>query len=208
MQKAANHSLQATATRRRCGVWAMPTGVRLPCGSRRLSGWLCLSSTVRQNERMHRRVPAAVSVAILLGIAVALAGYAYFGDTSIRQARRMSLAREHLAGITNAVHSHPEFRDVRVGVGTGAGGCFLVVGMLTRALQRTAAPLGSWTVQVICSRLLQPTGRFRRRSLSLVVKRQILGDSGRPEHDIVFEGGSAVSIICPELGRCPITDAE
>ena len=37
---------------------------------------------------------------------------------------------------------------------------------LTRALQRTAAPLGSWTVQVICQRLLQPSGRFRRRSLS------------------------------------------
>ena len=33
--------------------------------------------------------------------------------------------------------------------------------------QRTAAPLGSRTVQVICQRLLQPTGRFRRRSLSL-----------------------------------------
>ena len=39
------------------------------------------------------------------------------------------------------------------------------------ALQRTAAPLGSWTVRVICQRLLQPTGRFRRRSLSLVVRR-------------------------------------
>ena len=35
------------------------------------------------------------------------------------------------------------------------------------ALQRTAAPLGSRTVQVIWQRLLQPTGRFRRRSLSL-----------------------------------------
>lgn len=34
------------------------------------------------------------------------------------------------------------------------------------ALQRTAAPLGRRTVQVICLRLLQPTGRFRRRSLS------------------------------------------
>jgi hypothetical protein len=33
----------------------------------------------------------------------------------------------------------------------------------------TAAPPGSWTVQVICQQLLQPTGRFRRRSLSLVV---------------------------------------
>ena len=47
------------------------------------------------------------------------------------------------------------------------------LGCLTRALQRTAAPLGSRTVQVICPRLLQPTGRFRRRSLSLVVDRPI-----------------------------------
>ena len=41
---------------------------------------------------------------------------------------------------------------------------------ITRALQRTAAPLGSWTVRIIWPRLLQPTGRFRRRSLSLVVR--------------------------------------
>jgi hypothetical protein len=54
---------------------------------------------------------------------------------------------------------------------------------ITRALQRTAdgttvtlhrsadaAPLGSWAVPVVCQRLLQPTGRFRRRSLSLVVR--------------------------------------
>ena len=41
---------------------------------------------------------------------------------------------------------------------------------LTRALQRTAAPLGRRTVRVIWPRLLQPTGRFRRRSLSLVVR--------------------------------------
>ncbi len=35
--------------------------------------------------------------------------------------------------------------------------------MLPNAL--TAAPLGSRTVRIICQRLLQPTGRFRRRSL-------------------------------------------
>jgi hypothetical protein len=29
--------------------------------------------------------------------------------------------------------------------------------------QRTAAPLGSPTVQVMCQRFLQPTGRFRRQ---------------------------------------------
>ena len=39
----------------------------------------------------------------------------------------------------------------------------------TMVLQRPAAPLGSWTARIICPRLLQPTGRFRRRSLSLDV---------------------------------------
>src|SRR5438876_11340063 len=34
-------------------------------------------------------------------------------------------------------------------------------------LLRTAAPLGSRAIRVICQRLLQPTGRFRRGSLSL-----------------------------------------
>jgi len=34
-----------------------------------------------------------------------------------------------------------------------------------RALQRTAAPLGSRTARIIRQRLLRPAGRFRRRSL-------------------------------------------
>src|SRR5688572_29278762 len=34
----------------------------------------------------------------------------------------------------------------------------------------SAAPLGSWTVRIIWPRLLQPTGGFRRRSLSLGVR--------------------------------------
>jgi signal peptidase I len=38
---------------------------------------------------------------------------------------------------------------------------------LTWARQRTAGPLGSRPVRVICQRLLQPTGHSRRRSLSL-----------------------------------------
>ena len=37
-------------------------------------------------------------------------------------------------------------------------------------MTKTAAPLGSRTVRIICQRLLQPTGRFRRRSMSLIVK--------------------------------------
>jgi len=36
------------------------------------------------------------------------------------------------------------------------------------ALQRTAAPLGSRTVRIICQRWLQSAGRFRRRSLSYI----------------------------------------
>ncbi len=104
---------------------------RLRLGSKHgVTGAGSLIRDVRRVERMHRRIPTAVSVAILLVIAGALAGYAYFGDTSIRQSRRMKLAREYLPAITNAVHSHSEFRDVRVGVGTGAGGCFLVVGVV------------------------------------------------------------------------------
>ena len=39
-------------------------------------------------------------------------------------------------------------------------------------------------------------------------KKQILGDSGRPEHDIEFKGGRAVAVLCPNLGRCLITDTE
>ena len=38
-----------------------------------------------------------------------------------------------------------------------------------KALHRTAAALGRRTVREMCQRLLQPTGRFRRRSLSLIV---------------------------------------
>jgi len=45
----------------------------------------------------------------------------------------------------------------------------------SRALQRTAAPLGTRTVRVLCQRLLQPTGRFRRRSVSLAFERTSSG---------------------------------
>ncbi len=53
---------------------------------------------------------------------------------------------------------------------------------LTRALQRTAAPLGSRTVRIICQQLLQPTWRFRRRSLSLLVSQKpMLLQAQRPK---------------------------
>ena len=33
-----------------------------------------------------------------------------------------------------------------------------------------------------------------------------LSDSEREEHDIVFSAGHAVSVDCPRLGKCPITE--
>ena len=85
---------------------------------------------------MSRKIPSPVAMAGISTILVALGCWAYFGDTSIRQARRMRLAREFLPGITNVMASHPEFRDVTVGVGTGAGGCLLVVGMVETEKQK------------------------------------------------------------------------
>jgi hypothetical protein len=79
---------------------------------------------------MTRRIANPRTIGILVLIAAALASYAYFGDTSIRQGRRMNLGREFLPGITTDVHSYPEFRHVHVGVGTAKTGCFLVVGIV------------------------------------------------------------------------------
>jgi hypothetical protein len=63
-------------------------------------------------------------------IAAGLGAYSYFGETIIKQSRRMKLGREYLPAISNALQSLPEFRDVQVGVGTAKTGCFLVVGMV------------------------------------------------------------------------------
>jgi hypothetical protein len=74
----------------------------------------------------------------------------------------LSIVRVRPMGASIGIHSY----EKQAGE---ISACLRLTNTLTRALQRTAAPLGSWTVQVICQRLLQPTGRFRRRSLSLVV---------------------------------------
>jgi hypothetical protein len=121
---------------------------------------------------MHRRIPVAASVVILLVIAGALAVYAFFGDTSIRQSRRMKVAREHLPAVTNAVVSHPEFRDVQVGVGTGAGGCFLAVGTvdtqeqlseLERVIAATKPPVTVfYRVKALGSPSAEPDGAANR----------------------------------------------
>ena len=34
-----------------------------------------------------------------------------------------------------------------------------------------------------------------------------LCDSERDEHQIVFTDGHSVSVICPRLGKCPITES-
>jgi len=93
---------------------------------------------------VNKKIPNGVAAIIVGGILFAFGSWAYFGDTSLRQARRMKLARQNLPAITNAVYAKPEFRDVRVGVGTGAGGCFLVFGVIDTEknlseLQRTIA---------------------------------------------------------------------
>ena len=83
---------------------------------------------------MHRRVPLFLVIAILVLVVASLASYAYFGDTLLKQNRRMSLGRRFLSTITNVVHSYPQFSHVQVGVGTANVGSFLVVGMVdTRA---------------------------------------------------------------------------
>ena len=85
---------------------------------------------VRPLERMHRRIPTALSITILLLVVGSMAGWAYFGDTSIKQSRRMQLGRQYLPAFTNVVHSHAEFGEVRIAVGPAKCGCFLVVGMV------------------------------------------------------------------------------
>lgn len=92
--------------------------------------WILRSNTCRTSHHMNRKIPNGAGALIVGGLLVAFACWAYFGDTSLRQGRRMALARAHLPAITNAVFARPEFRDVRVGVGTGAGGCFLIVGIV------------------------------------------------------------------------------
>ena len=86
---------------------------------------------------MNRKIPAVVAGGVIVGLLVAFGCWAYFGDTSIRQGRHMRLAREFLPGVTNAVYSHPEFRDITIGIGTGAGGCLLVVGLVESEKQQS-----------------------------------------------------------------------
>jgi len=79
---------------------------------------------------MNRRLPTLLAITILLSVAAVLAGYLYFGDTSLKQTRRMRLGYKFLPAITNAVGARQEFRDVQIGVGTAKAGCFLVVGQV------------------------------------------------------------------------------
>jgi len=79
---------------------------------------------------MHRRLPTPLAITILLSVAAVLAGYLYFGDTSLKQTRRMRLGYKFLPTITNAVGVRPEFHDVRIGISTAKAGCFLVLGQV------------------------------------------------------------------------------
>jgi hypothetical protein len=77
-----------------------------------------------------RKVPTSLAIALILALVSAFAAWVYFVDTFVRQARRMRTGRDYLPVITNAVYSQPQFRGAQVGVGTAAGGCFLVAGMV------------------------------------------------------------------------------
>lgn len=57
--------------------------------------------------------------------------YLFFGDTAVRQARRMKLARTHVPKVTQSLDSYPEFSSVKAGVGTAAGGCLMLVGRVS-----------------------------------------------------------------------------
>lgn len=72
------------------------------------------------------------------------------------------IARRHLARPHSTTH--------RPGFDSSSCWQEWQAGRLTRALQRSAALLHSWTVGIICQRLLQPAGRFRRRLLRMFVR--------------------------------------
>lgn len=52
-----------------------------------------------------------------------------------------------------------------------------------------------------CERTVRELGAMSRRKARTVR----LGDGGVNAHTIEFEDGEAKTIVCPELGRCPIT---
>ena len=72
---------------------------------------------------------ARLSVLICALLICAL--YAYFGDTNIRQLRRIAIARDHVSVIKEAIVSTTEYSKVDVGVTTAGGGCILVYGCVS-----------------------------------------------------------------------------
>ena len=63
----------------------------------------------------------------LVELAIALL-YLYFGDTTVRQVRRLRVVNEHLPQVTSHLEQDPRFRKVRVGVYTGEGGAMVLHG--------------------------------------------------------------------------------
>jgi hypothetical protein len=86
---------------------------------------------------MNRNLPDKVAASILFSAFVAIGCWLYFGDTAIRQSRRLKLAREHLPAITNVVFAYPEYQHLQIGVTTAKGGCFLVLGAVETEIQST-----------------------------------------------------------------------
>jgi hypothetical protein len=85
---------------------------------------------------VNKKIQNVVVVSILGGILVAIGCWILFGETSISQAHRMNLAREHASVITNSLYSHPEFKGVEVLVGTSPRSPLLIMGTIQAENQR------------------------------------------------------------------------
>jgi len=75
---------------------------------------------------MSRNANLKLIVAFLL--AAGAIAYLFFGDTAVRQSRRMSVAREHLPVVVRLLSSKPEYSRVTAGMTTGGGGRLLIHG--------------------------------------------------------------------------------
>jgi hypothetical protein len=104
-------------------------------------------------------------VALLLGLLAVSAAYLYWGDTSVRQARRLKLANQHLPAVRAVLASSADFESLQAGGSTGLGGVILIIGRVPSAealaqlkllLDKTKSPV-DLVYQVDIIRPEQPT---------------------------------------------------
>jgi len=77
---------------------------------------------------MRRKTLTTVAAFLLISSSLL---YLFFGDTAVRQARRVKLARTHVPKVIQSLGSYPEFSSVKAEAGTAAGGCLMVVGRVS-----------------------------------------------------------------------------